>query len=71
MMQRMKTYLKPYAPYFIKKQSNLKVDWSDYHLITAPMAQDLRNAGIPFRIYDVPFNSVIMQWYLAKMKELI
>lgn len=70
-LQRFKERLKRYMPYWIKKRSTLKIDWANYHLITAPMAEQLKTAGIKFRIYDLPFNVVIMQWYLAKLKHEI
>ncbi|MBN2275295.1 MAG: asparagine synthase [Bacteroidales bacterium] len=67
-LQQIKTRLKSFLPYIIKKHSTLKVDWVNYHLITAPMAEQLKNAGLKYHIYDLPFNIVIMQWYLAKLK---
>ena len=70
-LQQIKSRIKPFLPYSIKKQSTLKVDWADYHLITAPMAEQLKKAGLDYRIYDLPFNIVIMQWYLAKLKRQI
>jgi len=70
-LQQIKARLKPVIPYVVKKRSNLKVDWADYHLITAPMVKQLKDSNLDFRIYDVPFNSVIMQWYLAKLRHQI
>ena len=66
--QYLKEMIKPFLPYFIKKQKNLAQDWANYHAITKYMMDEMKEAGIKFRAYDIPFNAVIIQWYLAKLR---
>jgi asparagine synthase (glutamine-hydrolysing) len=70
-LQLIKNRIKPYLPFCLKKQSNLKADWANYHFITAPMVKQLQESGIDFSIYNMPFNVVIMQWYLARLRNQI
>jgi asparagine synthase (glutamine-hydrolysing) len=67
-MQKLKEYLRPFLPNFIKQIFILKNDWSCYERLTRPMLDEI-DASVRKKLPYSGFNSIIINWYLQKVRE--
>ena len=67
-IQHLKDFLKPFLPGSIRHKYILRNDWACYEKFTRPMLAEITPSyrkGLPFN----SFNSIIINWYLQKVKE--
>ncbi len=67
--QLFKNSLKPWLPKFIKIRTTRRQDWANYHAVTRPMIRQMTESGLKFKAFDIPYNAVIMQWYVSQLEK--
>jgi asparagine synthase (glutamine-hydrolysing) len=65
-LQRLKNFIKPLLPGFIRRHYILKNDWGCYDKFTSGMLAEI-NPAVRKRLPCRGFNSVIINWYLQKI----
>lgn len=69
--QKIKNYIKPVLPYFLRKKQLIKNDWKNYKEITDRMLAFAEKNQLPINKKINKYNEIIIQWYLLYVNELI
>ena len=64
-----KSRLKSYLPQFFRRLFMSKEDDIFYYEITRGLQHDLAKRGTRIDTYNSTYNTLIVQWYLEKMKD--
>jgi asparagine synthase (glutamine-hydrolysing) len=69
--QKIKEYIKPILPTFIKQRLLQKNDWNNYKPITNQLLQSLKKNKLKVKRKSKNYNEIITQWYLYFSKNKI
>jgi len=69
--QRFKNRIKYFLPQFVQRLFLTRLDNLYYNEITKVLGADMARKGKKIRVYNNSYNSLIIQWYLEELRQLL